>query len=120
VKSGKRVFLVLPSPTGKMLHPYGSLPNRFASNWRATELAPGDAGIDAQSFRSAVEPMVNRLRAVAAQSGARLIDPMDTLCDQQFCKSSSPDGVLRYRDGDHLRADYARTLPYLDTPLRGD
>ena len=120
VLAGKRVYLVLPNPTGSVLDPSGSLPRRFALDWQPTALAPGVAGVDRATFARAVAPMTERLQALAARTGARLVDPLPTLCDASRCPATSPDGIIRYRDGDHLRAEYARTITYLDEALRGD
>ncbi len=49
-----------------------------------------------------------RLAALASSVGARLIDPVDFLCDRHRCPTVGPDGVSYYRDNGHYRAAAVR------------
>ena len=49
-----------------------------------------------------------RLRAVAARTGAIIIDPTDYFCSESKCPTVSSDGMPLYTDDQHLRASYAR------------
>jgi hypothetical protein len=52
--------------------------------------------------------MRGALRAVAENNGARVIDPLDTLCDRRLCPGTTTDGRAIYKDISHLRASYVR------------
>lgn len=56
-------------------------------------------------------------RAVAGRPSVRLVDLSESVCPQQTC-SAERDGLLLYRDGQHLNANYVRRLvPALQAAL---
>jgi len=56
-------------------------------------------------------------RAVAGRPSVRLVDLSESVCPEQIC-SAERDGLLLYRDGQHLNANYVRRLvPALQAAL---
>lgn len=108
---GKRVFIVLPSPTGKIFSPIRMVertPTDFS--FRIRELY-----ISAPEFISTISPIVDRLKAIAARTGAHLIDPIFALCDRERCPLMTADGLPIYRDSSHLNPNFVRDhVRYLD------
>jgi hypothetical protein len=49
-----------------------------------------------------------KLRMVAEAAGARVISPMDYLCDENTCPAFTKDGMLMYYNWNHLRASFVR------------
>jgi peptidoglycan/LPS O-acetylase OafA/YrhL len=119
VSGGRRVFIVLSNPTSQVfvpvfptevrlsLHP----PLRFAAN---------GPRVDARPFESFVAPLTDRLRNIAAQTGAIVVDPRITLCDGLICPSTGLDGLPLYVDSNHLRSSFARQrASFVDEMLLG-
>ena len=56
-----------------------------------------------------------KIQRVAEAAGARVIKPLDYLCDSEFCPIVGQDGRLMYFDYGHLRASYVRDhATYID------
>jgi peptidoglycan/LPS O-acetylase OafA/YrhL len=108
---GKKVFIVLPSPTGRVFSPL-----------RMIERTPTDLSfrirepyVSASEFISTISPIVDRLKTIAARTGARVIDPISSLCDRDRCPLTTADGLPMYRDSSHLSPIYVRdNVRYLD------
>jgi peptidoglycan/LPS O-acetylase OafA/YrhL len=105
VKSGKRVFVILETPLSPVFQPERLLPtgwNRLLGKPRVPE----------NSSRALIEKyngeINGRLRTVAEAAGARIINPMDFLCDKESCFLSEKDDRTIYYDSDHLRASFVR------------
>ncbi|HEY6482162.1 MAG TPA: acyltransferase family protein [Steroidobacteraceae bacterium] len=120
VSSGRRVFIVLSNPTSPLFDPLFP-PQMRLSPRLANALPPGSAPrIDAAAFESFVEPLMSRLRNIAAQSGARVIDPRSTLCDGMICPAAGPRGMPLYLDSNHLSGHGARErASFIDEVLLG-
>ena len=56
-----------------------------------------------------IGPVDNRLRKIAINIGATLIDPADTLCSPTRCPAVQEDGTPIFKDASHLRASYTRS-----------
>ena len=62
-----------------------------------------------------------RLKRIAASSGAEAIDVLAQLCKSGECVRSMPDGTPVYKDREHLRPFYVREhAGYLDNVFLGD
>jgi len=62
-----------------------------------------------------------RLKRIAASSGAEAIDVLAQLCKSGECVRSMPDGTPVYKDREHLRPFYVREhAGYLDKVFLGD
>jgi hypothetical protein len=80
----------------------------------------GSRRVDAGAYESYVAPLMDRLRAIAAHSGAQLVDPRATLCSGLDCPATGADGLPLYLDSNHLRAGYARErASFVDEMLLG-
>jgi hypothetical protein len=76
------------------------------------ELSPVLSRADIQKLLGATNA---KLIQVAQQTGANVIDPIQSLCDHLTCPAVSPDGEPIYVDGAHIRPSYARAnVSYLD------
>jgi hypothetical protein len=53
-------------------------------------------------------PIDERLKRIAANVGATIVDPADWLCTPVDCATSDQDGKPLYKDASHLRASTAR------------
>jgi hypothetical protein len=62
-----------------------------------------------------------KVQHVAEAAGARVIKPLDYLCDRDVCPIVGQDGRLMYYDYGHLRASYVRDhATYIDQIFRPD
>ena len=119
VSGGRRVFIVLSNPTSRLFVPV------FPTEVRLSLHPPGRlAGngplVDARPFESFVAPLTDRLRNIAAQTGAIVVDPSRTLCEGLICPSTGLDGLPLYVDSNHLRGSFARErASFLDEMLLG-
>jgi hypothetical protein len=103
-KDGKRVYIILPNPTSPAFSPGSMLPSRVG---RGT--APrGQPYVSRTEFAAAIKPVTDRLRALAAVTGAHVIDPMDYFCEPEICRTVNADGMPLYRDSNHMRPFYVR------------
>ena len=110
-RQGKRVYILLSAP----LDP-GFAPLQMV---RRTVLAPGFQ-LDIRSparddIAKNFDPFVSRLRQIARETGATVIDQMNALCDAHVCSAVTPGGEAIYRDQFHLRKAFVReNVHFLD------
>jgi peptidoglycan/LPS O-acetylase OafA/YrhL len=114
VAAGKKVDIILQTPVGVKIDPRKMI--------QRTVLAPGFEikipRLTRAELSKAVDPIDERLRVVARESGARVIDPVASLCDEIMCPVVTDDGEPMYRDIAHLRPSYIRDhVQYLDEIL---
>jgi hypothetical protein len=65
-------------------------------------------------------PLMSRLRNIAAQTGAKAVDPRFALCDGMICPATDSDGMPRYLDSNHLRGFAAlERASFIDEMLLG-
>jgi peptidoglycan/LPS O-acetylase OafA/YrhL len=107
---GRRVYIVLSNPTSPRFDPASMLPSglRWSLQLPKSLSLAGGRRIDARPFESYAQPLMSRLRSIAAQTGAQAVDPRATLCDQALCPATGADGLPLYLDSNHLRASFAR------------
>jgi peptidoglycan/LPS O-acetylase OafA/YrhL len=120
VLSGRRVYIVLSNPTSPLFVPV------FPPDIRLSLQSPGSLprdsapGIDAGPFEMFVAPLTDRLRSIAAQTGAKAVDPRSTLCDGMICPSADSDGLPLYLDSNHLNGSNSRErATFVDEMLLG-
>jgi peptidoglycan/LPS O-acetylase OafA/YrhL len=119
VSGGRRVFIVLSNPTSQLFVPVFP-PEVRLSLHPPLRLAANGPRVDARPFESFVAPLTDRLRNIAAQTGAIVIDPRTTLCDGLICPSTGLDGLPLYVDSNHLRSSFARQrASFVDEMLLG-
>jgi hypothetical protein len=119
VSAGKRVFIVLSNPTSPLFEPVFPSDARLSLHL-VQRVSYAGSRVDAAPFEAFVAPLTDRLRSIAAQAGARVVDPRDVLCDGMICPSAGPDGLPLYIDSNHLRATFARErASFVDEMLLG-
>jgi peptidoglycan/LPS O-acetylase OafA/YrhL len=122
VMSGHRVFIVLSNPTSPLFDPDCLFPPSIRLSLRPPASFVLDSGrpIDAGPFESFVAPLMNRLREIARQTGAHVVDPRASLCDGMACPAVGADGLPLYLDSNHLRTLAARErATFVDEMLLG-
>jgi hypothetical protein len=63
---------------------------------------------------------MNRLRAIGAQTGAKVVDPRLTLCEGMICPARDANGMPLYLDSNHLNGSNARErASFVDEMLLG-
>jgi peptidoglycan/LPS O-acetylase OafA/YrhL len=103
VDTGKRVFVLLETPSSNAYDPIKMMP----TGWHRLLARPK---ISESPTRSQMEKFVgkisDKMQRVAEAAGARVIKPMDYLCDRDVCPNLGEDGRLMYFNNDHLRRSY--------------
>ncbi|MDK9723936.1 MAG: acyltransferase [Sterolibacteriaceae bacterium MAG5] len=102
VAAGKEVYLVLPVPKGPPMDPQRmvDLQARFTGIPRYVE------PLRVADFVAQQQEAIRLLNRVAAESGAKLLDPLPDVCDADVCPNLAPDGRPVSKDAGHLRPFY--------------
>ena len=120
VKAGKRVFVILETPTSPVYDPETMLPTGWHRLLGSPRLSDDPKRSDMERLNAEYSEHV---QVIAKSAGARVINPMDYLCDERVCPIST-DGHFRFYDYDHLRASFVRDhATYIDqifVPALGD
>ena len=122
VASGRRVFIVLSNPTSPKFEPPALIAphDRLSPHVRPLFVAERGQQVDAAPFETFVAPLMDRLREIAARTGAQVLDPRSTLCNGLMCPAVGPDGLPLFIDSNHVRAAYARArASFLDETVLG-
>jgi peptidoglycan/LPS O-acetylase OafA/YrhL len=105
VGAGKRVFVLLETPSSNIYDPETLMP----TGWRRLLARPK---IPQSPTRPQMEKFVgkisDKIQRVAEAAGARVIKPLDYLCDSEFCPIADKDDHLIYYNYGHLRQSYVR------------
>lgn len=111
VFTGKRVYLILGMPVGVDLDPRFMIkPIIMPPGFRVVISSPNRSDLSA-----AVDPIRSRLLKIAHVTGASVIDPMKSLCDDRTCSPLSADGEPIYHDWFNLSPSYVReSVRFLD------
>jgi hypothetical protein len=64
--------------------------------------------IPTESVVARMQPVVSRLRQIAAETGAQIIDPVAAVCNASVCPVTTAGGQLIYKDGGHLNSEYVK------------
>jgi hypothetical protein len=111
VALGKSVFIILPSPTGRVFSPIRMI-ERTQTDFSFQIREPY---VPSPGYIAAISPIVDRLKAIAAHTGAHVINPISALCDSQRCPLITADGLPIFRDRSHLNPAFVRGhVRYLD------
>jgi len=114
VSAGKRVYIILQMPVGIKLDPRDMIRRTLLPPGFTVEVRP----LTKAEVLQAVTPINTKLRVVAKQAGASVIDPVEWLCEATLCPVVSADGEPIYRDSNHLRPSYVRDhVKYLDQTM---
>jgi peptidoglycan/LPS O-acetylase OafA/YrhL len=101
VNSGKAVYIILSNPVAQV-DVSGKIPRRISGAGTRARAPMSTRAYNLKMTRWSS----NRLRQIAAKTGAIIIDPIRYMCDEAICPSVTPEGEPIYRDDDHLRASY--------------
>jgi SGNH domain (fused to AT3 domains) len=107
VASGRRVFIVLSNPTSPRFDPTTLLQGESRWGLRGAIALPASRRMDPRAWENFVAPLHAELRRIAADAGAQILDPRDTLCDGSECAATAADGAPLYKDTNHLRPFFA-------------
>jgi hypothetical protein len=111
VRSGKKVFLVLSSPSGKEFSPA----NKIIRTLSLSPVVIFHEPYKLSSLDERRKEIREALREVGASAGAKVIDPYEHLCDRFNCATHTSDGKPIYKDGKHFRPFYVKEdVTYLD------
>jgi hypothetical protein len=109
----KKVYLLLDNPAGTEFSPKRLIEGSRLTHMEVMTSTP-TAPLPADQ-----KQLNDRLRAIAAASGAEAIDAMAVLCKADQCLRTMPDGSPAYKDADHLRPRYTREeASYFDRTVR--
>lgn len=109
--SGKRVFVLLTSPTDPHFDP------RFLVS-RLTGARINDP-VPVAPWRLQVGPLLDRFSAEATAAGAVVLDPVPFVCDDGFCPVVSKDGTPTHTDRGHMRPWFViERATFLDQTLK--
>jgi hypothetical protein len=102
-RQGKQIVIVLSSPRGEMLNPRAWLERSLTGVRPQTPRA-----LPRAELRELIQPIDDRLVEMASRVGARLVAPVDALCNADVCTAKDTEGHFIYMDPSHIRADYVR------------
>jgi hypothetical protein len=97
------VFVLLDSPTGSRLDPRNL-------RWKRGFWGIRDGGkkkLSTREYLARESWLRERLKRIAAEHGAKVIDPLPYLTEGDNCLAENDDGPIRY-DSSHLRPSYVR------------
>ena len=103
IRSGKKVTIILSNPTGRVYEPGKMVLSRLAVK---VEFGT-ETFVMRKDFVKFVSPIMDRLRQIARETGAQVIDPVEHLCGEEKCLATL-NGLPIYMDGNHLRSSYVR------------
>ena len=102
-QQGKRVIVLLSSPTGEMFDP-GTMIDHSAFLPRAKLVR----GIPRAELAASFAATDSKIRSAAQRAGAEVIDPMDWFCEPDLCQAQDASGRPISTDGSHIRASVVR------------
>jgi peptidoglycan/LPS O-acetylase OafA/YrhL len=104
----RRVYIILSNPTSPRFDPLYPPRLRFSSSPIENGALGAGPVVDVRAYEQFVAVVMKPLLAIAARTGARILDPREYLCDEYRCAAWDSNGMPRYIDSNHLRADAAR------------
>jgi peptidoglycan/LPS O-acetylase OafA/YrhL len=116
VGAGKRVFVILETPSSRVYDPMTMMPTGWHRLLARPKIPESPTRAQMEHFVGKVD---DKIRRVAETAGARVIKPLDYLCNKDLCPILGQDGRLMYFDYGHLRASYVRDhATYIDQIFR--
>ncbi|MDQ1817451.1 acyltransferase family protein [Massilia sp. CCM 9210] len=114
-KNGKRVFLVLQPPSGSAFDPQSMY---TGSRFGAIAPVPKVPAFDLADYRQRNAAPLARLTAIAADTGAIVIEPARFMCKGNVCPVLDETGSPLYTDTIHMRPAYSRrAASFLDPAI---
>jgi peptidoglycan/LPS O-acetylase OafA/YrhL len=101
----KQVYILLNSPINGKFSPKTMLEG---SRWTTLKRRSGATTTDINNFMNQTATIRERLTAMASRHGAKIIDPIATLCQGTICPTVSETGEPYYIDHLHMRPFYVR------------
>jgi peptidoglycan/LPS O-acetylase OafA/YrhL len=113
-RSGKQVAIVLDIPSDESSGPAA----RLTRNGLGWDVLPQHV-INLAEFDAASASSRRRVEMMAAETGAKIIDPALYLCSGGLCETGSQAGVPYFFNASHLRATFVREkVTFLDAWIR--
>jgi peptidoglycan/LPS O-acetylase OafA/YrhL len=110
IAKNKRVYIILANPAGPDADPSGKIGDRLA--WTPSV---EHRVLSLTEHRKKSAFVHDRLRLIAKDTGATIIDPALWLCEGDVCETETTGGVPMYCDDGHLRGNFVRDkVHYLD------
>ena len=107
--SGRSVYIVLSNPTSPTFVPASSIPVQVRVGLETLAEMPAYAApLRVADFRAFVAPVIRVLEGIATRTGAKLLDPSESLCHAGLCPAMAEDGRLLYTDSSHVRPFFSR------------
>jgi hypothetical protein len=103
---GKTVFLVLNIPVGKTFFPSWRIQRDLRHFPQVFQRREG--GLTRRALDERLGKMQAELERVGRLAGARIINPVNFLCDARYCPSADQSGRPMYKDGNHLNLYWVR------------
>lgn len=108
--SGKKVYIISSIPYGLEYGPKRFFSRSFTGNWTFQPKHADRYKWDNFNFRAK-----NILLEISEYSGAIIINPEIFLCKNDYCLTSTEDGLPIYKDEGHLAANYVKNhISFLD------
>jgi hypothetical protein len=118
VSAGKRVFVLLETPSSNIYDPETLMPTGWHRLLTRPKIPESPTRANMEKFVGKTDEKIQR---VAEAAGARVIKPLDYLCDSEFCPIADKDGRLMYFNYGHLRRSYVRDhATYIDQIFLSD
>jgi peptidoglycan/LPS O-acetylase OafA/YrhL len=118
VGAGKRVFVLLETPSSNIYDPATLMPTGWYRLLARSKTPQSPTRANMEKFVGRISEKIQR---AAEAAGARVIKPLDYLCDSEFCPIADEDGHLMYYNYDHLRTSYVRDhATYIDQIFHPD
>lgn len=104
-KIGKKVFLILPSPSGQEFDPRMMLKRSFSEE----SIEINVRSLSLINFMSTNGRLIKDLQSIATAAGAKVINPIESICikGSDTCPTTL-DGMPVYKDKSHLRPLYVK------------
>jgi peptidoglycan/LPS O-acetylase OafA/YrhL len=114
IGQGKAVYIILPTPYDKDNDPKSMIRRSFFGGFEEIHASSPRRA----DFVAGSEKVSTKLREIAGLTGATIIDPINTFCNELICPSTMPDGEPIYSDSDHIRPFFAMEyLRFLDETI---
>jgi peptidoglycan/LPS O-acetylase OafA/YrhL len=118
VHAGKRVFVLLETPSSNKYDPDTLMPTGWLRLLAQPKLPENPTRSQMEKF---VGKISDKIQRVAESAGARVIKPLEYLCDSEFCPITDKNDRLMYFNYGHLRQSYVRDhATYIDQIFRPD
>lgn len=107
VQGNKKVYLVLPSPTGKNIDPHFLIDRNISDFPNIFRIKQGHGLHISDLNKDLNYTQIQRdLEKTATQAGASVLNPFQYLCKNKYCPATDSYGKPIYIDGGHINPDW--------------